>query len=76
MIRAGCLSLVSLTIVSHVDLSDGEKSSVYSEGTSLGAVGKEEGEIEVNNFEVVGGKFVPYSLACCLEVKPLCVPSS
>jgi DUF1365 family protein len=76
MIRAGCLSLVSFTIASHVDLSDGEKSSVYSDGVSLGGVGKEEGEIVVNNFEVVGGKFVPYSLAWCHGAKPLYVPSS
>jgi hypothetical protein len=59
MIRAGCLSLVSLSIASHVDLSDGEKSSVYNDGAPLGGVGKEEGEIVVNNFEVAEGKFVP-----------------
>jgi hypothetical protein len=59
MIRAGCLSLVSLTIASHVDLSEGEESSVYNDGPPLGGVGKEEGEIVVNNFEVAVGKFVP-----------------
>jgi len=57
MISAGCLSPVSLTIASHVDLSDGEESSVYSDGAPLGGVGKDEGEMVVNNFEV--GKFVP-----------------
>jgi len=46
-----------LTIASHVDLSDGEESSVYSDGAPLGGVGKDEGEMVVNNFEV--GKFVP-----------------
>ena len=65
MTRAGCLSLVSLIIASHVDLSDGEESSVYSDGTPLGGVGKDEGEIVVNNFEVAEGKFVPYSSVYC-----------
>jgi hypothetical protein len=59
MIKAGCLSLVSFTIASHVDLSDGEDSSIYSDGAPLGGVGKEEGEIVVNNFEVAEGRFVP-----------------
>lgn len=59
MIRAGCLSLVSFTITSHVGLSEGEDSSVYRDGTPLVGVGKDEGEIVVNNFEVAEGKFVP-----------------
>jgi len=59
MIRAGCLSLVSLTIASHVGLSEGVESSEYSDGTPLGGVGKEEGEIVENNFDVAVGKFVP-----------------
>ena len=59
MIRAGCLSLVSLTIASHVDISEGEESSVYRDGAPLGGIGKDEGEIVVNDFEVAEGKFVP-----------------
>jgi hypothetical protein len=76
IIRAGSLSLVSLTIASHVDLSDGEKSSVYNDGAPLEGVGKEEGEIVVNNFEVAEGKFVPYSSVSCHEAKSLNMPSS
>jgi hypothetical protein len=59
IIRAGCLSLVSFIIASHVDLSEGEESSVYSDGAPLGGVGKDDGETVVNNFEVGEGKFVP-----------------
>jgi hypothetical protein len=61
IIRAGCPSPVSLTKAFHVDLSEGEKSSVYSDGAPLGGVGKDDGEIVVNNFDVAGGRFVPYS---------------
>jgi hypothetical protein len=76
IISAGCLSLVSFTIASHVDLSEGDESFVYSEGAPLRGVGKDEGEIVVNNFEVAEGKFVPYTLACCHEAKALYLPSS
>ena len=76
MMSAGCLSLVSLTIASHVDLSEGEESYKYSDGTPLEGIGNEEGEIVVNNFEVAEGKFVPYSSVSCHEAKPLYIPSS
>ena len=59
MINAELLSLVSLMTASHVGLSVELQASSNKAGVTPGGVGKDEGEIVVNSFVFVVGRFVP-----------------
>jgi hypothetical protein len=63
-ISDGCLSLVSLTIASHVGFSDGSEVSLYSDGALFRGLGRDEGDMAVKSLEEAEGRFVPLRSAC------------